>query len=63
VWRRRVFRHGDSLAIVIPARVHRSLGIRVGQRLVITVTKSREVKMRRLKPEEQEVDDGRFWGW
>lgn len=63
MWRRKVFRHGDSLAIGIPARAHRALGIKAGTRLVITLTKHDELKLRRLKPEEAEVDNDRFWSW
>jgi len=55
VWRRKVFRAGSSLAIVIPAKLVEMKGWKRGTELVISVGKDRTVKLEEMLRREKKT--------
>lgn len=53
MWKRKVFRAGSSVAIVIPAKLAEMKGWKRGTFLVITVAKDRSVKLEGLVQREK----------
>ena len=54
---RRVFRQGNSVAIVIPTRYAEELGIGPGDMLAFDMTKGGGLRLRPLKVEDWKVED------
>ena len=53
VWKRKLFRAGSSIAIVIPAKLAEMKGWKRGMELVITVAKDRTVKLEGIVQREK----------
>jgi len=59
MWKRKVFRAGSSLAIVIPAKLAEMKGWHRGNSLVITVGKDRTVKLESVVQREKKKESSR----
>lgn len=53
MWKRKLFRAGSSIAIVIPAKLAEMKGWKRGMELVITVAKDRTVKLEGIVQREK----------